>query len=95
MPILHRLLFNKLKAVTGGKMNFLLTGSAPLSAETQVRTPHVIHVIIHNTSSTSTYLHVQEFLRTCLEVDMVQGFTMTEATCCGTLQPVGCKQVQI
>ena len=93
MPILHRLLFNKLKAVTGGKMNFLLTGSAPLSAETQVRTPHVIHVIIHHTSS--TYLHVQEFLRTCLEVDMVQGFTMTEATCCGTLQPVGCKQVQI
>ena len=55
---------------------------------------HFIHVII-NTSSTSTYLHVQEFLRTCLEVDMVQGFTMTEATCCGTLQPVGCKQVQI
>ena len=51
MPILHRLLFNKLKAVTGGKMNFLLTGSAPLSAETQVRTPHVI---IHKTSSTST-----------------------------------------
>ena len=36
---------------------------------------------------------MQEFLRTCLEVDMVQGFTMTEATCCGTLQPVGCKQV--
>ena len=73
-------------------MNFLLTGSAPLSAETQVR---IQRVIIHNTSSTSTYLHVQEFLRTCLEVDMVQGFTMTEATCCGTLQPVGCKQVQI
>ena len=72
-------------------MNFLLTGSAPLSAETQVRTPpHVIHVIIQNL----IYLHVQEFLRTCLEVDMVQGFTMTEATCCGTLQPVGCKQVQ-
>ena len=36
MLILRRLLFNKLKAVTGGKMNFLLTGSAPLSAETQV-----------------------------------------------------------
>ena len=54
MPILHRLLFNKLKAVTGGKMNFLLTGSAPLSAETQVRIQHVIHVIIHKTSSTST-----------------------------------------
>ena len=35
----------------------------------------------------------QEFLRTCLEVDIVQGFTMTEATCSGTLQPVGCKQV--
>ena len=36
----------------------------------------------------------QEFLRTCLEVDIVQGFTMTEATCSGTLQPVGCKQVK-
>ena len=72
-------------------MNFLLTGSAPLSAETQVR---IQHVIIHHTSYL-IYLHVQEFLRTCLEVDMVQGFTMTEATCCGTLQPVGCKQVQI
>ena len=37
----------------------------------------------------------QEFLRTCLEVHIVQGFTMTEATCSGTLQPVGCKQVRI
>ena len=50
--------------------------------------------VLYNTSYLIC-LHVQEFLRTCLEVDMVQGFTMTEATCCGTLQPVGCKQVQI
>ena len=71
-------------------MNFLLTGSAPLSAETQVSIKHIIHHTQY-----LMYLHVQEFLRTCLEVDMVQGFTMTEATCCGTLQPVGCKQVQI
>ena len=35
-PILDALVFNKLKAILGGKLNFLLTGSAPLSAETQV-----------------------------------------------------------
>ena len=35
-PILNALVFNKLKAILGGKLNFLLTGSAPLSAETQV-----------------------------------------------------------
>ena len=37
-PILSALVFNKLKAILGGKLNFLLTGSAPLSAETQVCT---------------------------------------------------------
>ena len=35
-PILSALVFNKLKAILGGKLNFLLSGSAPLSAETQV-----------------------------------------------------------
>ena len=35
-PILSTLVFNKLKAILGGKLNFLLSGSAPLSAETQV-----------------------------------------------------------
>ena len=87
-PILSALVFNKLKAILGGKLNFLLSGSAPLSAETQVR------IIIVREMWEIMIMFCQEFLRTCLEVDIVQGFTMTEATCSGTLQPVGCKQVK-
>ena len=37
-PILNALVFNNLKAILGGKLSFLLSGSAPLSAETQVCT---------------------------------------------------------
>ena len=37
-PILNALVFDKLKAILGGKLSFLLSGSAPLSAETQVCT---------------------------------------------------------
>ena len=88
-PILSALVFNKLKAILGGKLNFLLSGSAPLSAETQVC------IIIVREMWEIMIMFCQEFLRTCLEVDIVQGFTMTEATCSGTLQPVGCKQVNI
>ena len=29
-PILNALVFNKLKAILGGKLSFLLSGSAPL-----------------------------------------------------------------
>ena len=68
-PLLNRLMFDKLKAVLGGKVNFMLAGSAPLSADTQ------------------------EFLRTCLDIDLVQGFSMTETTCCGTVQTSGSRQV--
>lgn len=39
-PILNALVFDKLKAILGGKLSFLLSGSAPLSAETQVCTKY-------------------------------------------------------
>jgi long-chain acyl-CoA synthetase len=59
-PIIDRLIFNKIKALLGGKMRFVITGSAPLSPQTH------------------------EFLRVCLGVTLVQGYTMTETTCTGT-----------
>ena len=68
-PLLNSLMFDKLKAVLGGRVNFMLAGSAPLSPDTQ------------------------EFLRTCLDIDLVQGFSMTETTCCGTVQTSGTRQV--
>ena len=82
-PILNRLVFDKLKAVLGGRVNFMLAGSAPLSPDTQVS--HCSH------SSPDSPL--QEFLRTCLDIDLVQGFSMTETTCTGTVQTPGTRQV--
>ena len=35
-PLLNRLIFDKLKAVLGGRVTFMLAGSAPLSPDTQV-----------------------------------------------------------
>jgi len=59
-PIIDRIIFNKIKALLGGNMRFMITGSAPLSPQTH------------------------EFLRVCLGVTLVQGYTMTETTCTGT-----------
>jgi len=59
-PVIDRLVFNKIKALLGGQMRFVITGSAPLSPQTH------------------------EFLRVCLGVTLVQGYTMTETTCTGT-----------
>ena len=30
-----------------------------------------------------------------MDIDMVQGYTMTEASCCGTVQAVGCTQLGV
>jgi len=59
-PIVDRIVFNKIKALLGGRMRFAITGGAPLSPETH------------------------EFIRTCLGITLVQGYSMTETTCTGT-----------
>jgi len=64
-PILDRLIFNKIKSILGGRMDFMIVGSAPLSPSTQ------------------------EFMRTCIDMQLVQGWSMTETTCSGTLQVPG------
>eukprot|EP00092_Neocalanus_flemingeri_P032347 GFUD01035167.1.p1 GENE.GFUD01035167.1~~GFUD01035167.1.p1 ORF type:complete len:409 (-),score=105.28 GFUD01035167.1:4-1140(-) len=64
-PILNALIFNKIKMILGGRMDFMIVGSAPLASSTQ------------------------EFMRTCIEMKLVQGFSMTETTCSGTLQVPG------
>jgi len=61
-PILSATIFKKIRNVLGGKLTFMLSGSAPLSAETQ------------------------EYLRTCLDISLVQGYSLTEASSCGTVQ---------
>jgi len=70
-PILNALVFNKIKAILGGKMDFMIVGSAPLAPSTQ------------------------EFMRTCIEMKLVQGFSMTETTCSGTLQASGTMDVGV
>merc|ERR1712013_844850 len=64
-PILDLLIFNKIKSILGGRMDFMIVGSAPLSPSTQ------------------------EFMRTCIDMQLVQGWSMTETTCSGTLQVPG------
>eukprot|EP00088_Acartia_fossae_P000522 TRINITY_DN10218_c0_g1_i10.p1 TRINITY_DN10218_c0_g1~~TRINITY_DN10218_c0_g1_i10.p1 ORF type:complete len:712 (-),score=107.37 TRINITY_DN10218_c0_g1_i10:1218-3353(-) len=59
-PIVDRIVFNKIKALLGGRVRFAITGGAPLSPETH------------------------EFIRTCLGITLVQGYSMTETTCTGT-----------
>jgi len=59
-PIVDKVVFNKIKALLGGRMRFAITGGAPLSPETH------------------------EFIRTCLGITLVQGYSMTETTCSGT-----------
>jgi len=59
-PVVDKVVFNKIKALLGGRMRFAITGSAPLSPETH------------------------EFIRTCLGITLVQGYSMTETTCTGT-----------
>ena len=70
-PILNALIFNKIKAILGGKMDFMIVGSAPLAPSTQ------------------------EFMRTCIEMHLVQGFSMTETTCSGTLQVPGTTDIGV
>ncbi|XP_023327811.1 long-chain-fatty-acid--CoA ligase 4 [Eurytemora carolleeae] len=59
-PIVDRIVFNKIKALLGGRMRFAITGGAPLSPETH------------------------DFIRVCLGLTLVQGYSMTETTCSGT-----------
>jgi len=59
-PLVDKLVFNKIKALLGGKMRFVISGGAPLSPETH------------------------DFIRTCLGVTLVQGYSLTETTCTGT-----------
>jgi len=59
-PIVDRIVFNKIKALLGGRMRFAITGGAPLSPETH------------------------DFIRVCLGLTLVQGYTMTETACSGT-----------
>ena len=59
-PILDKIVFNKFKALLGGRMRFAITGGAPLSPETH------------------------EFIRVCLGIILVQGYSLTETTCTGT-----------
>jgi len=59
-PMVDKLVFNKIKALLGGKMRFVISGGAPLSPETH------------------------DFIRTCLGVTLVQGYSLTETTCTGT-----------
>eukprot|EP00088_Acartia_fossae_P061730 TRINITY_DN7423_c2_g1_i1.p1 TRINITY_DN7423_c2_g1~~TRINITY_DN7423_c2_g1_i1.p1 ORF type:complete len:710 (-),score=189.52 TRINITY_DN7423_c2_g1_i1:200-2329(-) len=59
-PIVDRIVFNKIKALLGGRMRFAITGGAPLSPETH------------------------DFIRVCLGIKLVQGYTMTETACAGT-----------
>ena len=70
-PILNKLIFNKIKSILGGRMDFMIVGSAPLSPSTQ------------------------EFMRTCIDMNLVQGFSMTETTCSGTLQVPGCTDIGV
>ena len=60
-PLCDRIVFNKIRALLGGKMRFILVGGAPLSAETH------------------------DFIRTCLGVILVQGYSLTESCCTGTV----------
>ena len=60
-PILDRIVFNKIKKLLGGKMNFILVGGAPLSQTTH------------------------DFIRVCLGAIVVQGYSLTESTCTGTV----------
>jgi len=59
-PMVDKLVFNKIKALLGGRMRFVISGGAPLSPETH------------------------EFIRTCLGLKLVQGYSLTETTCTGT-----------
>ena len=59
-PILDKIVFNKFKALLGGRMRFAITGGAPLSPETH------------------------QFIRVCLGLILVQGYSLTETTCTGT-----------
>jgi len=70
-PILNALFFNKIKMILGGRMDFMIVGSAPLAPSTQ------------------------EFMRTCIEMKLCQGFSMTETTCSGTLQVPGSVDVGV
>merc|ERR1711944_179232 len=60
-PIIDKIVFSKIKALLGGKMNFILVGGAPLSSTTH------------------------EFIRVCLGSIVVQGYSLTETTCTGTV----------
>merc|ERR1719433_2118009 len=60
-PILDKIVFNKIKALLGGKMDFILIGGAPLSPTTH------------------------DFIRVCLGSIVVQGYSLTESTCTGTV----------
>lgn len=60
-PIIDRIVFNKIRALLGGEMDFILVGGAPLSQTTH------------------------DFIRVCLGAIVVQGYSLTESTCTGTV----------
>lgn len=60
-PILNRYVFNKMKELVGGRLQYLSSGGAPLPPDT------------HN------------FIETCLDVQIVQGYGLTETTGAATI----------
>ncbi|XP_059098131.1 fatty acid CoA ligase Acsl3-like [Tigriopus californicus] len=60
-PICDKIVFNKIRSLLGGKMDFVLVGGAPLCEKTH------------------------DFIRTCLGVTVVQGYSLTESGCTGTV----------
>ena len=60
-PLLDKFVFSKIKALLGGRMDFILVGGAPLSQTTH------------------------DFIRVCLGAIVVQGYSLTESTCTGTV----------
>jgi len=60
-PLVDRLVFNKIRALLGGHMRFIIVGGAPLSNSTH------------------------DFIRTCLGSIIVQGYSLTESCCTGTV----------
>ncbi|RWS24448.1 long chain fatty acid CoA ligase-like protein [Leptotrombidium deliense] len=64
-PIINFLVCRKIQQLLGGKLQYIVTGSAPLSPETH------------------------DFIRSCLNVILIQGYGLTETASGGTLMDFG------
>lgn len=60
-PVCDKIIFNKIRALLGGKVELILVGGAPLSPQTH------------------------EFIRVCLGTILIQGYSLTETCCTGTV----------